>query len=245
MPFRSPNQRAVTPQGRGRFEAFDVLDSVDAWDDVTAGAVLARLALPGELAFFTPFEVSVAGPLLDLLLAQDAEPRVPVLALIDHRLAIGETDGWHYDDLPEDAQAWRDTLSVLDADARTGHSGRSFATLTPNEQVPLVQAVQDLAGDGDRWHDWPAAQVWSLWTRYACTAFYSHPWAWNEISFPGPAYPRGYLNAGVGSRERWERPDQVDRDPVSFAERVETARRDHARLTRPETGQGAGRADGR
>jgi hypothetical protein len=231
MPYRSPNQRAVTPQHRGRFGTFDVLDSVKAWDDVTAGTVLGRLALPGELAFFTPDQVSIAAPLLDLLLAQDGDPRIPVLALIDQRLAVGETDGWHYDDLPEDAQAWRDTLAALDADARTTHSGRGFAALVPSEQGALVQAVQDLAGSEERWHDWPAEQVWSLWTRYACTAFYSHPWAWNEIGFPGPAYPRGYLNPGVGSRERWERPDEVDRDPGSFADRVEAARRDHARLT--------------
>jgi Gluconate 2-dehydrogenase subunit 3 len=231
MPFRSPSQRAVTPQDKGRFGTFDVLDSVDAWDDITTGAVLGRLAPPGELAFFTPSEVSVAAPLLDLLLAQDADPRVPVLALIDQRLAVGETDGWHYDDLPEDAQAWRDTLAALDADARTAHSEREFAALVPSEQAALVQAVQDRADSGDRWHDWPASQVWSLWTRYACTAFYSHPWAWNEIGFPGPAYPRGYLHAGVGSRERWEQRDQIDRDPTSFAARVEAARRGHAQLT--------------
>ena len=231
MPFRSPSQRAVTPQGKGRFGNFDVLDSVDAWDDVTAGAVLSRLALPGALAFFTPFEVSVAAPLLDLLLAQDADPRVPVLALIDQRLAVGETDGWHYDDLPEDAQAWRDTLAALDADARTAHGDRGFADLGSADQAALIQALQDRARAGEPWHDRPAAQVWSLWTRYACTAFYSHPWAWNEIGFPGPAYPRGYLNPGVGARERWEQPDQVDRDPVSFAARVESARTSHARLT--------------
>ena len=78
--------------------------------------------------------------------------------------------------------------------------------------------------------------MWSLWTRYACTAFYSHPWAWNEIGFPGPAYPRGYLNPGVNARERWEVADtgteDSDADPVPFADRVETraprARR-HAR----------------
>src|ERR1700753_68657 len=114
MPYRSPEQRAVTPQGRGRYPDFDVLDNVDAWDDVTAGVVLGRLAPPGELSFFTPAEVAIAGPLLDLLLQQDAEPRVPVLALIDHRLAVGETDGWHYDDLPEDVRAWRETLAALD-----------------------------------------------------------------------------------------------------------------------------------
>ena len=46
--------------------------------------------------------------------------------------------------------------------------------------------------------------MWSLWTRYACTAFYSHPAAWAEIGFPGPAYPRGYKNAGVGKLEPFE-----------------------------------------
>ena len=64
-----------------------------------------------------PTEVGIAAPLLDLLLAQDSDPRVPVLALIDARLAAGETDGWHYDDMPEDAQAWRDTLRALDEEA--------------------------------------------------------------------------------------------------------------------------------
>ena len=37
--------------------------------------------------------------------------------MIDARLAAGETDGWRYADMPEDGQAWRDTLAYLDADA--------------------------------------------------------------------------------------------------------------------------------
>ena len=155
MPFRSRNQRAITPQNRGRFPGFDVLDSVDAWDDVTAGAVLARLALPGQLAFFSPHEVGVAAPMLDLLLAQDRDPRVPVLALIDERLAVGETDGWHYDTLPEDAQAWRDTLAALDDDARDAHPGRGYAELLPANRrrycrpfriAPSAASVARLAG---------------------------------------------------------------------------------------------------
>jgi hypothetical protein len=57
--------------------------------------------------------------------------------------------------------------------------------------------------------------VWSLWTRYACTAFYSHPAAWNEIGFAGPAYPRGYKNTGVDRREPFEvRDAQPGDDPV-------------------------------
>ena len=206
MPFRSPAQKGVTPQGRGRYADFDVLAEADTWDDVTAGVVLARLMLPNELAFFTPDEVAIAAPLLDLLLAQDGEPRIPVLALIDARLATGETDGWHYDDLPEDSLAWRETLRRLDDDARK-RFGAGFAHLDSTDQAAIIQAVQDLGSSGESWHDWPAKHVWSLWTRYACTAFYSHPYAWAEIGFPGPAYPRGYMNAGVGRREPFELPD--------------------------------------
>jgi len=226
MPYRSPESRAVTPQHRGRYPGFDVLAQVDTWDDVTAGAVLARLSHPTGLSFFTVAEVAVAAPLLDLLLAQDEEPRVPVLELIDERLALRETDGWHYDDLPEDGDAWRRTLACLDEDAQR-RFGRGFGALAPDEQAALVQAVQDTDGD---WHGLTPAHVWSLWTRYACTAFYSHPWAWNEIGFPGPAYPRGYLNLGVDARERWEQRDAEPADPVTAGRRVEQARREHAAL---------------
>ncbi len=115
---------------------------------MTAAVVLGRLAPPAEPAFFSPREVAVAGPLLDQLLAQDSEPRVPVLALIDARLTAAETDGWHYDDMPTDTQAWRDILGFLDADARAAHGGRPFADLDPGRQAGLIQTVQDRADAG-------------------------------------------------------------------------------------------------
>ena len=132
--------------------------------------------------------------------------------MVDARLAAGQTDGWRYADMPEDGQAWRDTLAYLDADADR-RCGTSFADAPEADQIALVQAVQDLKS-GD-WHGLPAAHVWSLWTRYACTAFYAHPFAWTEIGFPGPAYPRGYKNTGVGKLEPFEvRDARPAEDPV-------------------------------
>jgi hypothetical protein len=229
MPYRSPNQRGVTPQGRGRFPGYDVLAEVERWDDLTAGVVLARLAPVTDLSFFTMAENAIASPLCDVLLGQDSEPKIPVVALVDTRLATGETDGWRYEDMPEDGQAWQRTLAHLDDDARDVF-GQRFAELSRSEQAQLVQAVQDASRDDASWHGLPAAHVWSLWTRYVCTAFYSHPWAWNEIGFGGPAYPRGYKTRRVGGRERWEVADHDDADPVPFAGRVERARKNHAEL---------------
>ena len=79
--------------------------------------------------------------------------------------------------------------------------------------MALIQGVQDRKGS---WHGMPAKQVWSLWTRYACAAFYAHPWAWNEIGFGGPAYPRGYKNIGFDSREPWEKRERDARDPIPW-----------------------------
>ena len=42
------------------------------------------------------------------------------------------------------------------------------------------------------WDSLPCAHAWAVVTRAVLSEFYSHPWAWNEIGFGGPAYPRGY-----------------------------------------------------
>ena len=109
---------------------------------------------------------------------------MPVLEMIDARLAAGETDGWRYADMPEDGQAWRDTLGYLDKDAHV-RCGTSFAAAPGPDQAALIQAVQD----SSEWHGLPAARVWSLWTRYACTALYSHPARLVRDRLPGPGLP--------------------------------------------------------
>ena len=38
--------------------------------------------------------------------------------------------------------------------------------------------------------------------RVVLSCFYSHPWAWNEIGFGGPAYPRGYSRFGSPQLQR-------------------------------------------
>jgi len=195
-----------------RYPGFDVLAQQRHWDPVTAGVVLSRRGTARDFRFFTPAEQAIATALFDRLLDQGGDDRVPVVAMVDGRLAEAQTDGWRYKDLPEDGQAWRDSLVRLDSDARYRY-GEGFAGCTHAQQNALLQVVLD-TGSGD-WHGMNAAHIWSLWTRYACTAFYSHPDVWNEIGFPGPAYPRGYKNIGVDRLESFEvRDSRPDEDPA-------------------------------
>ena len=57
--------------------------------------------------------------------------------------------------------------------------------------------------------------------RMMLEAFYSHPWAWNEIGFGGPAYPRGYMRLGpTGILEPHERAGATGEDPERAAKEL-------------------------
>ena len=231
----SPRHEPDRP-GRDRFPGFDVLDQSSHWDPVTAAAVWSRIG-PPPIRFFTPAQEAVATALCDQLLDLRSDPpgsRVPVLNMIDARLAEQETDGWHYDDMPQDGDAWRASLAALDADANA-RFGEGFATCRPEHQAALIRAVRERGADD--WHGMPAKHVWSLWTRYACTAFYGHPTAWGELGFPGPAYPRGYKNPGIDALEPFEVRDARPADQPLLAETSD----DEAQIAADGTG-GRGRA---
>ena len=190
----------VTPGGVERFPGFDVMSESGSWDEVTRELVFRRVRDVPQIEFFTPGEERAARALFDVLLAQDGEPRVPVTEFVDARLAACDGDGYRYEEMPEDGRAWRLTLAALDEEATT-RRGRAFAALAREQQRALIQSVRDERGP---WYGVPAPRVFDLWIRYACAAFYSHPWSWNEIGFGGPAYPRGYSNLGFDRREHWE-----------------------------------------
>lgn len=213
-PEELPRQRAGrTPQMHGRYPDYDVLEQARHWDDVTRDLMERRAAEIPAIRFFTPDEVRCLRPLLDVLLAQDAEPRVPVLEMVDQKLHLGKLDGFRFADMPEDPETWRRTARHLDTEARGRGAASGFAELTLEAQQALVG---DWAGGDLTWDDLDAARAWSVVMRATLSEFYSHPWAFNEIGFGGPAYPRGYMRlaAGASGREPYERPEAFELDPV-------------------------------
>jgi hypothetical protein len=199
---------------RERFPGFDVVSQRPHWDPRTRRAVLHRLGPFGPARFFSAEEEPTCRALLGSLLALETDD-VPVFELVDERLADGVSDGWRYDDMPPDEEAWRASIAEL--------RRRSFARLAAPARRELLESVRT----ADRFAGMPAPRLWELWMRSACTAYYSHPAAWSEIGFGGPAYPRGYKNVGLDRREPWEVEEVDARDPVAWASRVEAARREH------------------
>jgi hypothetical protein len=167
-----------------------------------------------EIRFFTKDEAITLGILLDLALAQDREPRVPVLALVDAKMFDGKLDGFQHDDMPPDPETWRRVAAGLDATA-VQHGFEAFRIAPTRVQKQIVGAFAGGELHGRVWDELPCAKAWGVVMRGALSEFYSHPWAWNEIGFGGPAYPRGYAVLGAGGREPWEGEGALDVDPVT------------------------------
>jgi hypothetical protein len=213
-PERLPRQRrGITPQMHGRYPDFDVLSERDHWDEATRRAVMARVEEIPAIRFFTKDEAVTLGLLLDLALAQDREPRVPVLSMVDAKLFEGRLDGFQHDDMPPDPETWRRVAAGLDATA-VQHGFKAFHLAPIETQKRIVEAFAAGELHGRVWDELPCAKAWGVVMRGALSEFYSHPWTWNEIGFGGPAYPRGYAAMGAGETEWWEKEGAIDVDPV-------------------------------
>ena len=213
-PDELPRHRnGITPQMHGRYPDYNVLDEAAHWDEVTRRLVLARVDQVPAIRFFTRDEVATLGAFCDVVMAQDREPKVPVLNMVDAKLFAGELDGFVFDGMPDDRETWRRVARGLDASARQ-HGATDFAAGTLEIQRQIVDAFSQGALHGDVWAQLSVATAWSVVMRAVLSAFYSHPWAWNEIGYGGPAYPRGYARFGVGQRESWEGAPAFEVDPV-------------------------------
>ena len=213
-PEELPRQRnGVTPQMHGRYPDYNVLDEASHWDEVTRRVVFERLDTVSPIRFFTESEARTLGAFCDAVMAQDREPKVPVLQMVDAKLFAGKLDGFRYAELPDDRETWRRVATGLDAAARQ-HRAKDFASASEEVKHRVTDAFSAGRLRGKVWDELPPKRAFSVVMRAVLSAFYSHPWAWNEIGFGGPAYPRGYARFGAGQRESWEGAPAFERDPV-------------------------------
>ncbi|MGZ4165466.1 MAG: gluconate 2-dehydrogenase subunit 3 family protein [Solirubrobacteraceae bacterium] len=222
-PYQLPRQRhGRTPQMHGRYPDYDVLEQRGHWDSVTREMVLGRVQDVPPIRFFTAAEAATLAALCNVLTAQDSEPRIPLINFIDEKYDKGDLDGFQFDDMPDDREAWRLVARGLDEQAAARCGATSFAAAGADDQLTIVADFADGKLHGGAWAQLSVTHAFGLVMRVVLACFYSHPWAWNEIGFGGPAYPRGYSRFGSpdlqrAERETWEGVEHFDRDPISGA----------------------------
>lgn len=213
LPIHPVTREPLPPRAQpGYYPGYSVLAQSPFWDEATRKVVMERVEKLPPIRFFTPEEALLLGAVLARVLPQDDRDelrRIPLLPFIDERLYEDKGDGYRYEPMPPDREAYRLGLQAIDGMARRQHE-RPFSELGPTEQDELLKSLHDGKPDPshEAWERMPAHRFFFMLVKDAAEAYYSHPWAWDEIGYGGPAYPRGYMRLERGEPEPWEVEEQ-------------------------------------
>lgn len=190
-----------------RYPGYDVLAKrqTPSWNEQTRRVIDERLSIPRQPRFFSAEEFATIGAIAARLVPQPADrPPVPLAALVDHKLSSGRGDGYRLEGMPREREAWRRGLSALDAEAQRAF-GAAFRWLQREQQDQLLMHMQRGELRDPAWRGMPSKSFFTHRLAHDIVmAYYSHPTAWSEIGWGGPASPRGYVRMGFDLRDPWE-----------------------------------------
>jgi hypothetical protein len=194
-PFRTP------------YEGYDVLAKWDtpSWDEITRQVVGKRLHQVPERRFLEPSEWETLEAICARLIPQpDRALSVPIVPFIDEKLHNDEGDGYRYANMPDLRTAWRLGIAGIEKEAHQRHHTR-FSELKPEQQDEILCATQNEKVEGKIWDKLPPKKFFTnTLLKTVAGIYYSHPAAWSEIGWGGPASPRGYVRRGLNEHDAWE-----------------------------------------
>jgi hypothetical protein len=220
----------------GYYPGFSTLKQKRYWDAATRRVVEERVSKQKPIRFFTWDEARTMYAVVDRILPQDDrtdERQIPILPSIDERLHENRLEGYRFEDMPPDQEAYRIAAHAFEEMAQTLH-GRAFHDLERREQEEILKSIHQAKPQAaqELWKRMNIERFWTLLVSDIVAVYYAHPWAWDEIGFGGPAYPRGYMRLEEGEPEPWEVEEQryewqAPADSISDVEELHAGAREH------------------
>lgn len=192
----------------GYYPGFSTLSQQKFWDAKTREVVLDRVNNVPEIRFFSAEQARLLEAVCSRILPQDDRDdahKIPIVPQIDKKLYEHLHDGYRYEAMPPDREAFTLGLQAIEEIARSKY-GYGFLDIGEHEQEALLRSLHDAkpAGASEIWRRMPVHRFWTLLVKECVEAYYAHPFAWDEIGFGGPAYPRAYMRLEHGEPEPWE-----------------------------------------
>lgn len=233
-----PSTGAPLPQREqpGYYPGFSTLKQKPYWDAATRRLIEERVSKQKPIRFFTPDEARTMYAVVDCVLPQNdrtEERRIPILPALDERLYENRIEGYRFEDMPADQDAYRIAVRAFEEMAMTLH-GCAFDELDRHRQEEILKSIHQAKPQAaqELWKQMNIERFWTLLVSDVVSVYYAHPWAWDEIGFGGPAYPRGYMRLEEGEPEPWEVAEQryeweAPADSISDGEELHAGAREH------------------
>ncbi|GAB3892494.1 gluconate 2-dehydrogenase subunit 3 family protein [Spirosoma agri] len=176
--------------------------TTDLVTEATRQALVKRLNTPPrQPTFFSTDEFTLLQAVCDRLVPQgETDQPIPVADGIDERLSGSETNGWRYDTMPTDGDAYKLGLKGIDESAQALFQ-QPFLSLTGGEQDQVLKAIQLMEAPGETWQTLPADRFFEELLAEAVENYYSHPIAQEEIGYVGMADTPTWKRVGLDQLE--------------------------------------------
>jgi hypothetical protein len=213
LPRDARTGEALVPSEQpGYYRGYSTLSQQAYWDKATRDLVNDRVSNIPRVRHFSSGSVRFWRGVFDHILPQSdriLERQVPILERLDERLYNNRGVGYRYEKMPSDREAYRLAEIAINQESQACY-GANFLDLPHLQQDIVLQAIHDgkPASAQEIWKRMPISRFWLLLLQDAIEGYYSHPWAWDEIGFGGPAYPRAYTRLERGEPEPWEVEEQ-------------------------------------
>jgi gluconate 2-dehydrogenase gamma chain len=172
--------------------------------EATRAAVQARLDAPAAYApqFLAPETYALLEAVAARLFPQPDRPQqpIPLAPAVDQRLAEGRADGWRYDALPPDREAYRLGLGGIQEIAQSQFQA-DFTALNAEQQDAVLQALASTTPPGNTWVTLNAGRFFEEMLAELTETYYAHPLAQEEIGYVGMADLPAWTKIGLNEKE--------------------------------------------
>ena len=153
-------RKPVMPSGR--YPGYDALSQRGHWDPATRRVILDRVYNVPDTHNLDPHQRATLEALCDRVIPQAHRPpdrRVPIAPWIDSHSRESTLNGYQFEDMPANDEAWRLGLEGLDQTAESLFN-RQFVALAAVQQDAVLNAVRAGNPPGEVWQRMPAARWW-------------------------------------------------------------------------------------
>ena len=188
---------------------FKELLSTDHVSEPTRAALTQRLA---DTAAAPTYEPQLLAPETYRLLVAVAarlfpqperEQPIPLAPAVDKRLAQGDSDGWRYDAMPPDREAYRLGLGGIEQIAQSLFQ-QNFELLSAEQQDEVLKSLAGGNPPGAVWQEMPASRFFEEILAELTENYYAHPWAQDEIGYTGYADLPRWERIGLNEKDARE-----------------------------------------
>ncbi|MDU0369855.1 gluconate 2-dehydrogenase subunit 3 family protein [Hymenobacter endophyticus] len=174
----------------------------------TKAALEARLAISADYVpqFFDADTYQLLRAVAARLFPQpERETPIELAPNVDKRLAEGRADGWRYDVMPPDREAYRLGLGGINQAAQAQFQ-QPFMALDETSQDAVLGQLAAEKAPGENWTQVSQKYFFEEMLAELTESYYAHPLAQEEIGYVGMADQPGWTRIGLNERE--------DREPA-------------------------------